>query len=270
MPTRPLGTVKYGLWNRGRVSPLRPGRKLAALVVFTILFGGVLGSVALAQAQGNTTNSTGSGSGGDAAAPAGKGIHRVITIGVIPCPGDPNSFCWDTPRVPALPGDQITLTADFTGQSAPHNLHVTGLDQDLKTPNSFGQPVSLNFTFPEGKKEINFNCDLHPKTMAGKIVLASELTTGEAPAVPELGVHFLSYWVGMIAFMLLFLVYGLTFFLFKYNETPAATDHWDRTGGEGLTERPGMRGGRASLIALVLAIVIIAAVVGAARYLASR
>jgi heme/copper-type cytochrome/quinol oxidase subunit 2 len=54
------------------------------------------------------------------------------------------------------------------------------------------------------------------------------LGAGGETAVPKLGVHFLAYWVGVIAFAVLFIIYGLAFFLFKYNESSHTTDHKDR------------------------------------------
>lgn len=182
------------------------------------------------------------------------------------CP-EGKSPCWDLQAIPVTPGDTIVLVGNLTTDtSAPHNLEV--LAPVNKVVGGAGGQMGgvlepIEFTFPANAKSISFQCKIHAPTMNGKLVIASELASagGEAE-VPHLGVNFLSYWVGVIAFMILFLVYGATFFLFKYNETPATTDHWDR---------PDMEGGRrfsagaASMLALVIAAVLVGAVVWLAR-----
>jgi len=202
---------------------------------------------------------------------AGSAPTRVVSLNAVEdnakCPKGAGP-CWDLQTIVANGGDKVEMII-VLGGAQPHDFHVTVGGQELKVPNA---PASsgtyfLNFTLPATipKDGIPFFCNVHKATMNGKIKAQSDLGAVEAAAVPEVGVHFLAYWVGVIAFMLLFLVYGLTFFLFKYNETPATTDHWDRA-GEG-AENPRMRGGRASLVALGLALLIVIAVVAAARYL---
>jgi hypothetical protein len=101
-------------------------------------------------------------------------------------------------------------------------------------------------------------CDLHA-SMSLSIVHPADVSAGGSEvSIPGLGVHFLAYWVGVIAFMILFLVYGATFFLFKYNETSATTDHWDRS--DTTASRPGLSRS-ANLLALVIAVVAVAAIV---------
>jgi plastocyanin len=256
---RALGTVKYGLWNGGAVSPLRPGRRLSSLVVFgTILLAAVLGAAAGGvEAQGQ------------AAAP--RQVYLAPQEDSTKCPGG-NGPCWDIPVIPVNPGEDLQIIIDLSHASQPHDFHVkdaTGTELGhVPAQSTIGGTYTLNITIPSGLKgSLDYFCSVHPKTMVGKLTVVSALGATEAPAIPELGVSFLAYWVGTIAFMLLFLVYGLTFFLFKYNETPATTDHWDRVGAEGQTENPRMRGGYASLLALGLAILVIVLVVAAARYL---
>jgi plastocyanin len=171
--------------------------------------------------------------------------------------------CWDLGTLVANAGDVVNVTVDLQGAAQPHDFSIKVGTQTVKTPTGVGGIHQVQFTFPENAKSLDYFCSVHPKTMTGKIVIPSQLgaTTGETE-VPHLGVNFLSYWVGVIAFMILFLVYGATFFLFKYNETPATTDQWDR---------PDMEGGRrfspgaASLLALVIAAVLVGAVVWLAR-----
>jgi len=256
---RSLGTVKYGLWNGGAVSPLRPGRKLSALIVFgTILLAALLSAAAGVDAQ-------------DQAAAAPRQVYLAPQEDNSKCPGG-NGPCWDIPVIPVNPGENLQIVVDLSHASQPHDFHVKdagGTELGKVPPSStIGGVYYLNITVPQNLKgSLDYFCSVHPKTMVGKLTAVSALGQSEAPAVPEMGVHFLAYWVGTIAFMLLFLVYGLTFFLFKYNETPATTDHWDRVGAEGQTENPRLRGGMASLLALGLAVVLIVVVVLVARYL---
>ncbi len=58
----------------------------------------------------------------------------------------------------------------------------------------------------------------------------NSLGVAEIP-ITKVGVHYLAYWVGVIAFAVLFVVYGGSFFLFKHGETTATTDHRDRPDG---------------------------------------
>jgi plastocyanin len=178
------------------------------------------------------------------------------------CPEGEEAPCWDLSTLIANPGDVVNVTVDFEGAAQPHDFSIKVGTETVKTPTGVGGVHHLQFTFPEASKSLDYFCSVHPKTMTGKIVIQSELGAAEELEVPHLGVNFLSYWVGVIAFMILFFVYGATFFLFKYNETPATTDQWDRPDMEG-----GRRfgGGVASMLALVIAAVLIGAVVWFAR-----
>lgn len=56
---------------------------------------------------------------------------------------------------------------------------------------------------------------------------------GEAEGVgafTKLGVNFLAYWVGVVSFIVLFAVLGVTFFVLRYGETGHWTDWKDRAG----------------------------------------
>lgn len=178
--------------------------------------------------------------------------------------------CWDDPLLVVAPGDKVTINVDLSKAGQPHNLDISdfpGGAQKAPTSPSSGDVYQLSFTFPaSGTDQLHFVCDVHP-SMSGRIGIASALAAAPAEGsnVPELGVHFLSYWVGLIAFMLLFLVYGLTFFLFKYNETSATTDQWERAGAGAPEFKRRFSPGAASLLALVVAAVIIAVVIFVAR-----
>lgn len=206
---------------------------------------------------------------GVALAQAPEPIERTLTVGVIEdnCEGIATGApCWDASVLVAQPGDTVKLVADLRWSQNLHNIHVTeGVDEAPKTDLAPAALHEVTFTMP-ASGEVTFVCDAHPTMTARVLAPAAAAAAGGGAdhGVPGLGVNFLAYWVGLIAFALLFIVYGLTFFLFKYNETPTTTDQWDRS-----SEAPeGARrfsAGTASLLALVFAAVVIAAVIYLAR-----
>lgn len=222
-----------------------------------------------------TTGDAAGGAGGDelgvpadAPAPAEGKIVRVLTIGVVEtgtCADGQAAPCWDVTTLAANPGDVVVLHANLKNSDNFHNLHMSEEDpMTVDSPGAKSQTAgsavhTVSLVMPESGK-LNFICDVHPQSMIGSIVTpeAAAAAGGGHAAVPTLGVHFLAYWVGVIAFALLFIVYGLTFFLFKYNETPAATDHWDRSESAPENKRLAPY---ASLLAVVLAIAAIAAII---------
>lgn len=183
------------------------------------------------------------------------GIDRILTVGVI----ESEPPVWDVPFLIAKPGDKVTLRADLRNSPGTHNIHVTEGAEDASEATPLASAALHEVTFTMGDDPVTFICDAHPTMTA---VVRTTAPAGGAVDVPHLGVNFLAYWVGLIAFALLFIVYGLTFFLFKHNETPATTDQWDRS------DAPAGRrfgSGAASLLALVFAAVVIGAVIYLAR-----
>lgn len=231
-----------------------------------------------ASAGSNASGNSSSGSGGASASgnstggSSGGGESRTFTIAAqedaSKCP-DGNAPCWDVPLMVVAPGDNVTINVDLTKATVPHDFHVSLPSGEIKVPNtpSLGQVYPISFTFPANVNKVSFFCSVHPKTMVGSIGIASAIAAppAEGSNVPDLGVHFLSYWVGIIAFMLLFLVYGVTFFLFKYNETSATTDQWERTGAGAPEFQRRFSPGAASLLALLFAAILIAVVILLAR-----
>ncbi len=243
---KPLGIVKYGLWNGAPVSLMpRPGRNVSSLLLGTLVIAvALMAIVAPVGAQGDE---------------AAAGIERTVTIAAqdTGCP-EGKDPCWDLSVMPVLPGDQVTLIADYTKSAQPHNMHVVS-PIDMKTDVETGVKQEMKFTIPTNfNAPIEYVCDVHPTTMVGTFVPPSLLGAagGAHEDVPELGVHFLAYWVGVIAFALLFIVYGATFFLFKYNETPATTDHIDRS-----KEVNKMEARNATLLAILFAAVATGAII---------
>ena len=247
------------------VSPVpRLGRSVRALgvsLVFVLMF---LASAAAQDAD--------FGVPADAPQPDEGRITRVLTIGVVEegtCADGQAAPCWDVTTLAANPGDTVVLHADLRNSQNFHNLHATTAEDASttsdgpKTDTAGSALHSVAIKMP-AEGQITFICDVHPQTMVGTIVTpaAAAAAGGAHESVPAMGVHFLAYWVGVIAFAILFIVYGLTFFLFKYNETNATTDHWDR--GEAGASRGA--GAYASLLAVGIAVVAIAAVM----FLATR
>lgn len=262
---RCLGTVKYGLLHGRRVSPTsRAGRKatlaLAVSLVFAMGFLAAVGTPVGAQGDGNET-------AGDGATPGTTSPPRTFTVRAIDdgCEGTPP--CWDVETLIIRPGDQVRILADFTPSAQPHNLAL-GEPINTKVPADraavTGGVHELTFTAPDTpSQEITFVCTVHPTAMKGKLVTADRVGGEEAEEVHHLGVHFLAYWVGLIAFAILFVVYGITFFLFKYNETSATTDHWDRAGSEAPSK------GRRVVANVLLLALLIGAVAAAAMIILS-
>lgn len=272
MRARSLGRVLYCLYDGAAVTPLpRTVRQVSVAALLSALM--VVGVLAALAAPASAQE--------DAAAQPGSPPLRLLTIGVLDeaCPEGAKAPCWDTNTLVARPGDKVSLVADLTTSGIPHNIviretgvNVEGVEYSPAASSGDGTrqaPKSVhiaNFTVPAGYEGAwRYICLVHPTTMVGTLATpdTAAATSEKAEPVSELGVNFLSYWVGIIAFMVLFLVYGATFFLFKHNETNATTDHWDRPGSEAGTRR--FSAGVASLIAVVIAAVILGGLVYAAR-----
>lgn len=279
------------------MSPVpRSGRKVTVLLGFALL----LTLVALpVGAQDNTTTGTNETAGGnetagnattggetggasgsldfsapgDAPQPAEGGVVRVLTFSSVEegtCADGSPAPCWDVTRFAANPGDTVVLVANLVPRDGFHNLHAS--TEDPMTVESAGPKTDqgpnlfhkVAIQMP-ADGHITFICDVHPQTMIGTVVTPAEFAAagGAHASVPALGVHFLAYWVGVIAFAILFIVYGATFFLFKYNETPATTDHWDRS-------EPGAENKRLAPFASLLAVVIAIAAIAAIIFIATR
>lgn len=246
----------------------RAGRKatfaLAVLLVCVMGFLVVWGAPAGAQDANATT-----GGGATPDATGGESPPRTLVVRALDegCSAT-GSPCWDLSTLVALPGDNVRVLADFTNSAQPHNFAIRE-PINLQTPErgaAAGGVHELTFTLPEEMTQpIEFVCTVHETSMFGAIYTPAQVAAAGAHGeeVHHLGVHFLAYWVGVIAFAILFVVYGITFFLFKYNETSATTDHWDRAGSEAPS-----KGRRAAVNVLVLAL-LIGAVAAAAMIILS-
>lgn len=153
-----------------------------------------------------------------------------------------------------------------------------GQGQVVKTPLlDAGEEYNLTVTFNEDASgTIDYICSVSGHDglgMEGTISVGATGGGGEEEGITGFGVHYLAYWVGMISFVIIFVVLFGTFFYFRYGETKHAVDH--RTGGPktvtvaaGATEGEGKEMVEPILpsprsVAMILAII---AVLGAAFY----
>lgn len=273
MAAKPLGTVIYGLLHGCRVSPMpRTGRNVAVALAISLVVATLLLVVPAVAQETNTTQGGGAGNAGGGSGTGGNGTGdggapvRRFTVRAedTECAGQP-APCWDVTVLPVRAGDEVVVTIDLSPSAQPHNFHVED-PIGQKTDTQTGTVQELRFTVPDDARQaIEFVCDVHDTTMVGIIAPPEALASlgqGHGEEVPHMGVHFLAYWVGVIAFAILFLVYGITFFLFKYNETSATTDHWDRTGAGAPGAGKGKRlVANAFVLALAIAVIVVAAIV---------
>lgn len=96
-----------------------------------------------------------------------------------------------------------------------------------------GEEYNLTVTFGEDYSgEITHICSVPGHRGAG---MEGTLAVGTAgggeggESIEDFGVDYLAYWVGVISFLILFIVLFATFFFLRYGETKHATDH--RAGG---------------------------------------
>ncbi|HVL47533.1 MAG TPA: plastocyanin/azurin family copper-binding protein [Candidatus Thermoplasmatota archaeon] len=230
----------------------------------TLLLVALVAAMPLAAAQDNQTNQ----STGD----TGPAADYAVTLREKVDHGD---FLWAPEKMSFPAGSRVTLIYNSTGATAPHNIHVTeGADTTPATPiiDQDSGSVSLTFQMP-ASGVVRFVCDVHPETMKGSISVGefgggAGGGGGAHTGIVAEGVHFLAYWVGVIAFAALFILYAATFFLFKYNESSHTTDHRDRAspaaaGSDDPTfvEARSLRNEFASLFIIVLFVALVAYIV---------
>lgn len=115
---------------------------------------------------------------------------------------------------------------------------------------------------PTGGTGDNWNRLVVSSILKGKVPETSVGGAGaKEVALHKLGIHSLAYWIGVVSFAVLFIIYGATFFLFKYGESSATTDHHDRPGAvEDFTGAPILKS-KLMLMLLVAAMAIILVIV---------
>lgn len=106
----------------------------------------------------------------------------------------------------------------------------------VKTPLlSAGEEYDLTVTFPSDfSGSIVYICSVPGHRSGG---MEGTLNVGAAAGgeedITELGVHYLAYWVGIVSFVIIFIVLFGTFFYFRYGETKEVQDH--RSGAKTVT-----------------------------------
>lgn len=105
----------------------------------------------------------------------------------------------------------------------------------VKTPLlQAGESYNLTITTNDGASgTVTYVCSVSGHQglgMEGTLTIGAVGGGGaEEGGITSFGVHYLAYWVGMLSFVIIFVVLFATFFYFRYGETKRAVDH--RTGG---------------------------------------
>lgn len=153
----------------------------------------------------------------------------------------------ENPPILLKPGYTYEVHFENAGE-VEHNFHVGAPINEQTELIAGGESETINFTVPSNATgTLSYWCDPHRRLeMNGEVYTnqtayeaAAEGLLGDGEEhldIESLGVDYLAYWVGVIAFAVLFVVYGLYFFLFKYGESATTTDHKDRAGGGGADE----------------------------------
>lgn len=196
---------------RGPMTPRGAALPLVALSIFLLAAG-----LTAAQGEANTT------------APSGDVPDYAVSLFEAKAG---SGFAWSIKELSFPAGSKVALTYNSSKATAPHNVHAYVPELGVgRLLNPDEGTASISFTMP-ASGEVKFKCDVHAE-MQG-VVKVGAFTAGGAPetaGIEHVGVHYLAYWVAVIAFAVLFIIYGLTFFLFKNGESNATTDHMDRPG----------------------------------------
>lgn len=202
------------------------------------------------------------------AAPAGPSVPVTFVAREAGC-GEGATFCFSPSGLGVHEGERLNVTLLNAGQT-PHNLCVQvegeemvcapGADQYINGGESAELEVAIT-----GPARYWCNVPGHDALgMEGNIVLgpvgeAAE-GGGEVAAVRALGVNFYAYWVGVISFIVLFVVLAATFFLLRYGESQHWTDQKDRPVKDKADAAPAKMTGTWIVLALVLVVFLVSAV----------
>ncbi|MDX1610935.1 MAG: plastocyanin/azurin family copper-binding protein [Candidatus Thermoplasmatota archaeon] len=133
-------------------------------------------------------------------------------------------------NVGAAEHDFTFLTSDYEFAEEDMRPREDG-GEAVKTPLlAPGEEYDLTVTFPaDFTGSITYICSI-PGHRAGGMegVLHVGATGGGEEEVTDFGVDYLAYWVGIVSFIIVFVVLFGTFFLFRYGESKNVADH--RTG----------------------------------------
>jgi plastocyanin len=167
-----------------------------------------------------------------------------------------------------IPGENVTLHITNTG-AVGHNLYIGDGGSIAKWDPIInpGDSANLTFTVPDSGVNV-FYCNVQGHRelgMQGNLtVKGTQVASAAGPKAPGdvrvLGVEFFAYWVGVVSFVVLFLVIAATFFLLRYGETKHWTDWRDRPAREKEGEAPKAPMGTYVALAIVLLVFVVAAV----------
>jgi uncharacterized cupredoxin-like copper-binding protein len=218
------------------------GTRARAVLLLTIFatFALASGFVA-AQEGGNETNATQEGAGDPLSGPsevtyeirlgsAGGGFTIHPLEFSVPSNAQ---VTFHVVNVGSTPHDWTLLADDFQHSEEDVREREDG-GQAVKTPLlEAGESYNLTVTFGEGYSgEIEHICSVpgHAEAgMDGTFTVGATGGGGGEEGIEDFGVDYLAYWVGVISFVIVFIVLFATFFFLRYGETKHATDH--RAGG---------------------------------------
>jgi uncharacterized cupredoxin-like copper-binding protein len=194
-----------------------------------------------------------------AAAPPAEPVIEVVEY----------DFGLEPSGVELTPGASVTFHLLNKGQ-VPHNLFIgeEGAVAKYEPTIEPGGSAVLNFTVPEtghiiyycavsGHRELGMVGNL---TVKGTVVAGPAGEGGPTPGeIRSLGVSYFAYWVGVVSFIILFVVLAATFFLLRYGESKHWTDQKDRPVKD-KGEAPKAMTGTWIVLGLVLIVFVVAAV----------
>ncbi|PSG96311.1 hypothetical protein BRD56_11515 [Thermoplasmatales archaeon SW_10_69_26] len=129
--------------------------------------------------------------------------------------------------------DFAFLSQDFEHAEEDVRQREDGNGEAVKTPLlDPGEEYNLTVTFGEDYEgEVGYICSVpghQSQGMEGTLAVGAT-GGGEEGGIEDFGVDYLAYWVGVISFVIIFIVLFATFFFLRYGESKNVTDH--RAGG---------------------------------------
>jgi plastocyanin len=221
-------TVLSGAWAQGNSTAPPPASPPT---------GAAPGGTATA---GNATGSSagaGSPPGGAGSPSAGGSAAAGVTVDFYEFEKPP-SFVIEPSGVTLIPGENVTVVVHNIGQIQ-HNFYVGDGGSVAKIDPLIdpGKSATVTFQVPATGVTVYY-CNVvgHREAgMQGNITLKGAAVPGAAASAAEqvagiskLGVNYYAYWVGVIAFIVLFAVLAVTFFVLRYGESGHWTDWRDR------------------------------------------
>jgi plastocyanin len=181
-------------------------------------------------APGGTAGGTAGGAAGGA-----SGSSNAIALDLYEFESG-STFLIEPSGIALIPGENVTLNVHNIGQQQ-HNLYIGdgGAVAKIDPLIDPGKSASVSFQVPTsgttvyycnvpGHRELGMQGNL---TLKGAAVAAPTGGPG-VNDITKLGVNYYAYWVGVIAFIVLFAVLAVTFFVLRYGESQHWTDWRDR------------------------------------------